>query len=478
MTSKKKYSNVGLSDSHSAQDVNALLTAYVPNSDPNVRVAHEVLADEAPDELVRGHYKWANKYVNSSGTLELSYHFLKSASDPLMRIFKVSGFSAFNEEQKDAAKLSLQSWSDVANIKFTEVSSIYKANITFGFFDKSVNKDYAFANLPQGQKMVYTWYNAKSHTFVDNDIDVNGYIRQTFTHEIGHTLGLEHPADYDASDEIRPNYINSAEYFEDCRAYTVMSYFSEKFTGQDFKYGYSSAPLLNDISAIQELYGANMETRKGDTVYGFNSNTDRDFMTATDANSKLIFSVWDAGGEDTFDFSGFTQNQRINLNAGSFSDVGGLKGNVSIARGVVIENAIGGSGDDILVGNSADNILKGGVGDDIIYGGLGGDHLWGGEGNDIFVYLSGKESLKNNPDWIHDFVSGEDKIDLSDFNFGGDGDIKFVDSFSGKAGEVLFTYDEENDVTDLEISLGGDLAGNDFLVKVIGQPLTEADFIV
>ncbi|MDE9590672.1 M10 family metallopeptidase C-terminal domain-containing protein, partial [Xenorhabdus bovienii] len=110
-------------------------------------------------------------------------------------------------------------------------------------------------------------------------------------------------------------------------------------------------------------------------------------------------------------------------------------------------NAIGGSGDDILVGNSADNILKGGAGDDIIYGGLGGDHLWGGEGNDTFVYLNGNESLKDNPDWIHDFISGEDKIDLSDFNFGGTGDIKFVDSFSGKAGEVLFTYDEENDVT-------------------------------
>ncbi|MCE1685442.1 M10 family metallopeptidase C-terminal domain-containing protein, partial [Enterobacter hormaechei] len=149
-----------------------------------------------------------------------------------------------------------------------------------------------------------------------------------------------------ASDKIRPGYINSAEYFEDTRAHTVMSYFSEKYTGQDFKGNYSSAPLLNDISAIQDLYGANMETRTGDTVYGFNSNTDRDFMTATDANSKLVFSVWDAGGEDTFDFSGFSQNQRINLNEGAFSDVGGLKGNVSIARGVVIENAIGGSGDD------------------------------------------------------------------------------------------------------------------------------------
>ncbi|MDE9591216.1 serine 3-dehydrogenase, partial [Xenorhabdus bovienii] len=81
----------------------------------------------------------------------LSYNFLES-TPPIMPLFKISDFSAFNEEQKEAAKLSLQSWSDIANIKFTEVSSPSpnKANINFGFFDKSLNKDYAFANLPQG----------------------------------------------------------------------------------------------------------------------------------------------------------------------------------------------------------------------------------------------------------------------------------------------------------------------------------------
>ena len=87
--------------------------------------------------------------------------------------------------------------------------------------------------------------------------------------------------------------------------------------------------------------------------------------------AKLIFAVWDAGGNDTFDFSGYTANQRINLNEKSFSDVGGLKGNVSIAAGVTIENAIGGSGNDVIVGNAANNVLKGGAGNDVLFGGGG-----------------------------------------------------------------------------------------------------------
>ncbi len=45
--------------------------------------------------------------------------------------------------------------------------------------------------------------------------------------------------------------------------------------------------------------------------------------------------------------------------------------NVSIALGVTIENAIGGSGNDTIIGNSANNVLSGGAGDDTITGGGG-----------------------------------------------------------------------------------------------------------
>jgi len=47
-----------------------------------------------------------------------------------------------------------------------------------------------------------------------------------------------------------------------------------------------------------------------------------------------------------------------------------------------VENAVGGSGNDVLWGSAANNILSGGDGNDQIYGGLGYDALYGNNGND------------------------------------------------------------------------------------------------
>ncbi len=150
-----------------------------------------------------------------------------------------------------------------------------------------------------------------------------------------------------------------------------------------------------------------------------------------------MFSVWDGGGNDTLDFSGFTQNQKINLNEASFSDVGGMVGNVSIAQGVTVENAIGGSGNDLLIGNNAANVLKGGAGNDIIYGAGGADQLWGGSGSDTFVFAASTDSKPGAADQIMDFVSGLDKIDLTGITKGAG--LHFVNAFTGAAGDAILT---------------------------------------
>ncbi|WP_027712072.1 serralysin family metalloprotease [Dickeya chrysanthemi] len=430
-------------------------------------------ADQAAAQITRENVSWNGTNVFGKSA-NLTFKFLQSATSTPAGD---KGFVKFNAEQIAQTKLALQSWADVANLTFTEVTGNKSANLTFGNYtrDASGNLDYgtqAYAYYPGNyQGAGSSWYNYNQSNIRSPGTEEYG--RQTLTHEIGHALGLAHPGEYNAG-EGDPSY-NDAVYAEDSYQFSIMSYWGENETGADYKGHYGGAPMIDDIAAIQRLYGANMTTRTGDSVYGFHSNTDRDFYTANDSSKALIFSVWDAGGNDTFDFSGYSNNQRINLNEGSFSDVGGLKGNVSIAHGVTIENAIGGSGNDLLVGNGADNVLQGGAGNDILYGAAGADTLSGGAGRDTFVYGSGQDSTVSAYDWINDFQSGADKIDLSAFRNGGQ--LSFVqDQFTGKGQEVMLQWDAANSITNLWLHEAGH-SSVDFLVRVVGQA-TQSDIIV
>ena len=297
-------------------------------------------------------------------------------------------FSQFSQAQINATLTALAAWSDVANITFTRVSdagSAYSNNATmlFGNYADGQDGAAAFAYLPGGMPGGTASNMVQGDVWVNNSLSYNanpvlyGYGQQTLLHEIGHAIGLSHPAAYNASAGQQVNYGPHAIYYEDSRQYTVMSYFPERETGADFRINgagqtyYASAPLLDDIAAAQRLYGANMTTRTGDTVYGFNSNAGFAWFQATASNSPLVFAVWDAGGTDTFDFSGYSMTQTIDLRQGAFSSVGGMLGNVSIALGAIIENVIGGTGADTIRGNSADNTITGNGGADVIDGGLG-----------------------------------------------------------------------------------------------------------
>ncbi|KTR08016.1 hypothetical protein NS365_02100 [Aureimonas ureilytica] len=358
------------------------------NNKPSFTVA------QAAAQIGRGDLTW-----NGSGqaTLGLSavvtYDF--RTSPPARMPVDTGGFSAFNDQQIGQTRLALQSWADVANVTFQQVTpgaatsagAQDNAQILFGNYASGMSGAAGFTYYPDpsGRSNVAgdSWYNS---TYSYNTAPtLLGYGRQVLAHEIGHALGLKHPGDYNATDSTPLTYAADAVYYEDSRQYTIMSYWSEAHTGGQFGEADASAPLMDDIAAIQRLYGANSTTRTGNDIYGFHSNTGRDFLSAADATSKLIFCAWDGGGNDTFDFSLYQQNQTIDLHAGAFSDVGGLVGNVSIAVGVTIENAIGGAGNDRITGNAADNQLFGNDGNDTLIGGGGNDTLDGGAGDDTTI---------------------------------------------------------------------------------------------
>ena len=70
-------------------------------------------------------------------------------------------------------------------------------------------------------------------------LQYDGYGRTTLIHEIGHSLGLSHPGDYNFGDDgpdpdTDPDpitYLGDAFYAQDSQQYTIMSYFSPQQTG-------------------------------------------------------------------------------------------------------------------------------------------------------------------------------------------------------------------------------------------------------
>lgn len=430
--------------------------------------------------------------------------------------------TTMNETQKNTIRKTLQQYSDIANIEFIEKDNQHDTHIKFGAYNNinELTKDYDYSTLgaasyfneglDQNKKIDkasdysldgQVWINIsetelisvvntklhteeekeKLHLFKENadgivtyfeglddwvlmyknnndnghinnpekTLDLGSAIRKTIIHEIGHSLGLSHTF---TSDSELP------DIEENSLKHSVMAYRKPKKEYADFGANYPMNPLLLDTYLIQKLYGKNMTTRTGDTIYGFNSNTGRDFYSLHSADDVLVSCIWDAGGNDTLDFSQYNVNQKINLNEGAFSDVGGLRSNISIAYDVVIENAKGGSQNDYITGNSADNclwanqgndILFGQEGNDTLYGGLGNDMLFGDDGNDILIGEEGNDVLfSGSGDDLLYAGSGNDILIASTGNnilYGGYGDDVFIikngsNIISGNQGKDTFVF--------------------------------------
>lgn len=334
-----------------------------------------------------------------------------------------TGFSPFSTDQKAAARLALSLWDDLAAVDFKETTS----NPQITFQNTTTKIYYAHAYFPGSYGAAGSvWFNPTydSGTSDLKTPEVGDWGFKSYIHEIGHALGLEHPGNYTASS----TYANSARYQQDSIMYTIMSYFEADQTGADWvasdgREYFAQTPMIHDVLAIQALYGVERNTRAADTVYGFNSTANRSVFDFTE-NKHPILCIWDAGGTDTLDLSGFNTRSRIDLRAGQFSDCDGMTKNIAIAFGAIIENAEGGGASDSILGNTGRNELHGnggadtingsgggdtifgGGGNDRIIGGNGGDRLYGGAGADTFVFTN----LVTAYDVIKDFEDGTDSI--------------------------------------------------------------------
>jgi len=352
----------------------------------------------------------------------------------------------WSDEERAALQLGLETWANVANINFAEMSdNDDEAVLQFTLVNNDELGDGVLGrfNPPGTTGEGIGHFNEKARGWGNLGLQQGGFGFITVIHEIGHGLGLAHPHDdggnssrfpgVRTSDDLGRNALNQG-------IFTTMSYNDGLVSDNNNArgYGYQGTPMAYDIAAIQHLYGANMNHRTGNDTY---------LLPSRNKSGTFYAAIWDAGGTDTIKARSSSRNAVINLNeaslvgpngGGFLSSMEGILGGFTIANGVDIENAVGSSGDDSIIGNDGDNLLKGGRGDDDITGkkgidklrGMAGaDSLNGNRGNDMLIGGSGNDDLMGRAN--NDVLKGGTGNDVLN---GGAG----TDELSGNGGQDLF----------------------------------------
>lgn len=339
------------------------------------------------DSLLSG-VKWLSGNLTYSFPQLASHYGFNSGNGE-----NLNNFETFNPVQQTAVRAVLKNYSAVANLNFTETTETATNHATIRYAE-SDTPNTAWAYYPStSQAGGDVWFN-NSKNWYDNPT-VGSYAYQTVLHETGHALGLKHPHQTSGTFPVAPLDKDSLEY-------TVMSYRS--YTGgpaSSYTVSNGSYPqtlMMSDIQAIQHLYGANYSYNSGDTIY-----------TWSPLQSKIFETIWDGGGNDTFDFSNYATNLLVNLTpggwtttaSGQLANLGSGKvavGNIANALmfkgndSSLIENVLGGSGDDRFIGNTKNNVFDGNSGtDSVLYNGLSSNYTLTQNSDGSWSILKGLE---------------------------------------------------------------------------------------
>lgn len=293
---------------------------------------------------------------------------------------------------RQLAQAAMDAWEMVANVDFRVVRGA--AQITFDDWDRGAYASY----VAVGNVTTSAFINVSTDWIRDYGRTVGSYTFQAYVHEIGHALGLGHQGPYNGA----ANYLWDAIFANDSWSLSIMSYFDqEQNTTDPSGFGLVVTPMMADIVAIQNLYGAPVGgATAGNTVWGEGTTLTNflgDFLRAEfafpDPLMGIALTIYDEGGRDRVVFSSDTTNQIVRLEGGERWNVFGGVGNVLIAQGTVIEDYVAGSGHDRIIGNAVANNLTGNAGNDRLDGRQGNDTLSGGAGRDTLLGGDGNDRL-------------------------------------------------------------------------------------
>jgi Ca2+-binding RTX toxin-like protein len=375
-------------------------------------------------------------------TLNLTYSFAATGSASVGNLLNVQ-VQTLSTIQQDAIRSILKMAESITGLRFTQVADTKTSQGTLRF-GESATELTASGYYPSSQASGGdAWFNLVDY----NSPRVGSYAFLTMMHEIGHTFGLDHA--HEGGRALPANH--------DSLEYSVMTYRSYAggpsgaYTVREGSYPRSF--MLNDLAALQYMYGGNYGTNSGNTTYKWNASTGELSVNGAGkgagSTNTILETIWDGGGNDTYDFSNYATGLRVDINPGGWTTTNAAQlavlgsgkvavGNIATAylyngnTASMIENVKGGTGNDSIVGNAVANMLEGGNGSDTLYGGGGKDTLTGGNGNDFFVFNTALSTA--NTDSITDFRHDADLICLDDAIFRAIGTVLDAAEFYARSG--------------------------------------------
>jgi len=382
------------------------------------------------DGLLNG-YAWG-----SGGAQNITFSFPTGIAE-YTGYRSITDFSSLNTVQQAAVRNSLLDIASFCKLTFIETTA---PDATLRYAGATVIDGDVIFGWGGSPELAYQGRGPSIPTYKQGDLWFRlssfgdplpgGHAHFTFMHETGHALGLKHGHSALASHGVL---FPALPVDHDSIEYSVMTY--RQFPGEpNIPYfdaeNHPTTYMQADIAALQYLYGANYgaSANNGDTVYTWSPTTGEASINgvgqgAPNANFVLM-TIWDGGGNDRYDFWNYTTNLSVDLNPGGWTILDtsaahaqranlGTDGTVGapthFARGNIanalidprnpsetfslIENAGGGSGNDILLGNGIGNGLWGGPGNDTLKGGGGNDTLDGESGMDALYGGDGDDTI-------------------------------------------------------------------------------------
>ena len=360
----------------------------------------------------------------------LSYSFPTSGKqfDSNYPTLDPQNLSVFNAQQRSVTVRAFAEISSFANLAFTPTTETTTNHATLRFANSS---------LPATS---YGFYPSESSSGGDVWIGTGTpedltpgrgqYGSTTIMHELGHALGLKHGNETSGFGATNASH-NDTEY----SIMNYNSYIGSPYTDQFITNAADSFPqtyMMDDIAALQFMYGAKFDSATRNAVYSWSQATGEEFINgrgqgAPSGGKKIYQTIWDGGGNITYNLANFSQGTFADMRPGQFmrfsdSQLANLdiaSGTSHFARGNVynalqyqgdkrslIANIVTGSGNDTIVGNDGGNNIDAGAGNNLVYAGAGTNRIkvgngqntvYGGNGLDVITGDAG--SSKGNVFW-------------------------------------------------------------------------------